>query len=190
MANIQQEIWKPILGYVGFYEVSNFGNVKSLERKAKRKNNSFFIEKEKVLKINTSNRYGAVKLCKLGNVVRYSVHRLVATAFLPNAENKSQVNHIDGNKLNNHVDNLEWNTHQENSTHAWVTGLYTKESISKMNEIVSVCILDMETGIFYNCMRSASLSLNKNKNYISCHKKKVSQKYPMSRYISNRFVIV
>ena len=80
--------------------------------------------------------YAKVTICKK----HYAVHRLVATRFIPNPENKPHVNHIDGNKLNNRVDNLEWVTEQENKTHAYRNGLYkTKLSNTDAVNIVSLC---------------------------------------------------
>lgn len=67
--------------------------------------------------------YYRVIFSKNGIITKHIVHRLVATAFMPNLENKPQVNHIDGNKLNNHILNLEWATSSENVRHAIATGL-------------------------------------------------------------------
>ena len=67
--------------------------------------------------------YTMVKLCKNGFQKNCSVHRLVAEAFIPNEENKPEVNHIDGNKLNNTIDNLEWVSRGENQRHAYSIGL-------------------------------------------------------------------
>lgn len=114
------EIWKDVVGYEGFYKVSNMGNVKRLE--CFRKNsNSGYIQKEKILKNTKRNNktdYLCVSLCSFGNVKLESVHRIVAKAFLENPLNKKQVNHKNGIKSDNNVENLEWCTSQENNIHA------------------------------------------------------------------------
>ena len=74
----------------------------------------------KVPKTNTDG-YFCLRVKPCGKI--YKVHRIVAMAFIPNPENKPQVNHIDGNKQNNHISNLEWVTAKENVNHAWKTGL-------------------------------------------------------------------
>lgn len=67
--------------------------------------------------------YLIVRIKMSGKVKEFSVHRLVAIAFIPNPKGKPQVNHIDGNPLNCHVSNLEWTTAKENTAHAYQTGL-------------------------------------------------------------------
>lgn len=112
-----EEIWKPVVGFEGLYEVSNLGNVKSIERNGTVKGGKYM---SKIL-----DNYGYY-MCKLRNkkIVKIpKIHRLVAQAFIPNPENKPQVNHKDGNKLNNCVDNLEWVTPRENILHAVENGL-------------------------------------------------------------------
>lgn len=116
------EIWKPITGYEDKYEISNYGNVKSIyliNRQAKMK-------RDKILKQHIVCGYLKIRLSKDNKMKNYLVHRLVAETFIPNPENKSQVNHKDGNKLNNNVDNLEWTTRSENVNHAWLNGLHEK----------------------------------------------------------------
>ncbi len=114
------EIWKDIVGYENKYQVSNLGNIKSLETWTGDK----YIKREKLLKnILYGNSYYYVSLSKNGKVKRFKVNRLVAQAFIPNPKNKPQVNHIDGNKLNNKADNLEWCTQSENMKHASMFGL-------------------------------------------------------------------
>ena len=114
------EIWKDIEGYENKYQVSNLGNVKSLETWTGDK----YIRREKILKnMVYGNGYYYVCLSKNGKVKKYKVNRLVAQAFIPNPDNKPFTNHIDGDKLNNNVDNLEWCTQSENMKHASMIGL-------------------------------------------------------------------
>lgn len=106
------EVWKPIKGYEGCYEISNLGRVKSLARKVK----SGRITKEIILvPIRNSHGYLQVDLCLNGKMKHHKIHRLVAEAFIPqNNETKETVNHKDYNKSNNRVDNLEWLSNREN----------------------------------------------------------------------------
>lgn len=109
--NNPTEIWKPVKGYEGRYEISNTGKLKSLNY-----SNS---GKQKIMKEIVNNHgYRRVSLFGEGGYLQYQVHRLVAFNFIPNQENKCCINHIDGNKLNNSILNLEWVTIQENIKHA------------------------------------------------------------------------
>lgn len=112
-----EEIWVDIKGYEGFYQVSNQGRVKSLERRVKNNNNDEMRTiKERILKIHIDKKgYYRVDLCKNGNKKQYLVHRLVAIAFIPNPDNLPQIDHIDTNRLNNVWTNLKWCTNKENS---------------------------------------------------------------------------
>ena len=114
------EIWKPIPGAEG-YEVSNLGNVKN-------------VNKTTYLALSSWSGYYKVRLGSRGG--DYLVHRLVAQAFIPNPDNKPQVNHINGNKKDNRVENLEWVTVKENIQHAFKTGLhvYTPEVRKAMSD--------------------------------------------------------
>lgn len=129
------EIWKDINDYVGFYQVSNLGRVKSLKREVE-KNNRIFTLKEIIKSTPIGKRgYFVVSLFKGSKGKTFTLHRLIANAFIPNEENKSQVNHINGNKLDNNIQNLEWVSNRENSCHQikqkFMTSKYTGVSYFK-----------------------------------------------------------
>lgn len=118
-ANMKEK-WKSIIGYEGLYEVSTFGNIKSLVKKG---NN---IQKIRKQGLDISTGYATVQLNKNGTPLTKRVHRLVAEAFLDKPSPKHIVNHKDGNKKNNRLDNLEWVTYSENTFHSFRTGLQKK----------------------------------------------------------------
>jgi hypothetical protein len=112
--------WKPVVGYEGYYEVSNAGEVRSVDRYVKHPHGGVMLRKSKTMKTN-KNKYGYVdvRLGKEGVEKAHLIHRLVAMAFLDNAEDKPQVNHKNGNKSDNRLENLEWATLSENRLHAY-----------------------------------------------------------------------
>lgn len=137
---IKIEQWKDIIGYVGFYQVSSFGNVKSLDRISKRNYKGNKKTPGVYLKPMVTNKgYLRIDLSKESKKKSHNIHRLVAIAFIQNPENKPQVNHKDGDKTNNNDWNLEWNTNQENQIHAYDLGLNIsqngeKNGFSKLTE--------------------------------------------------------
>jgi len=118
---VMDEQWKDVEGFEGIYQISNHGRLKSFHKNA--------IGEIRSVK-NKNGWYLTVPLCARSKRKTARIHRLVAEAFIPNPENKREVNHKDLNKQNNHVDNLEWATCKENCAHA----LFNKpEMIAGMN---------------------------------------------------------
>lgn len=114
-----KEIWKPVIGWEGLYEVSNLGNVRSLDRYVNQKNYKKFCKGQLLKPTFHKSNYYIVTLRNSGIQKVAKVHQLVMNAFKPKInEEKLEINHIDGNTKNNRLDNLEWCTHQENLQHA------------------------------------------------------------------------
>ena len=109
---MNKEIWKPIEGYEGLYEVSNYGRIKSLKRKVfVKKKNIYKTVNERILKPNKNTHgYYSLFLSKNGMAKIVTVHSLVANAFISNPNNYPQINHKDEDKSNNNAENLEWCT--------------------------------------------------------------------------------
>lgn len=154
-----KEIWKDIVGYEGLYQVSNLGRVKSLNKMA-----GWSDRAEKILTPRKIQGYLIAHLGCCNKFKNMSVHRLVATAFIPNRENKPCVNHIDGNKLNNNVENLEWCTRSENDRHAFRTGLrfapkYWKDKVG-CEHPKSKRVKCIETGEIYDSINIANKKFN------------------------------
>lgn len=144
MESKEIEIWKDLPGTDGQYSyaVSNFGNVKSIHR-------------VRTISINgTVNGNGYrmfhIRLNKKSRVI--GIHTLVAMLFIPNTRGMNQINHIDGNKLNNHVNNLEWCNHSENHLHAYRIGL-RKATCAKM-------VLHTQMGLFIHSISEAAIAFN------------------------------
>lgn len=126
--------WRDIVGYEGMYSVSSDGRIWSYPRHVSRRSGRPNLMRGQLLKIfKDASGYCSVSLTDSLHVHKsYLVHRLVAQAFLPNPDNKPEVNHIDGNKSNNNVQNLEWATRIENQHHAIETGLTPAGSAEHM----------------------------------------------------------
>lgn len=123
-----REIFVPVKGYEGLYEVSNTGKVRSVKGGRRRG-----VELKQQSYVSGTNRgYSIVSLVKEGKAMTATVHRLVASAFISNPENKPCVNHKDNNKSNNRVENLEWATYSENELHAYTLGKVNP--ISKLSQ--------------------------------------------------------
>ena len=164
-ANNQEEIWKDIPDYEGYYQVSNFGNVKSLSRTIFKMGKFPFISKEKILKPRVNKGYKVFNLCKNGHEKTRKVHQLVAMAFLNHVPcgYKLVVNHKDFNKLNNNISNLEIVTMRENTNQKHIksssefTGVYWHKATQKWMARIRVNGKRKYLGLFSN-EKDASLA--------------------------------
>jgi hypothetical protein len=145
---------KDIIGYEGIYLAHEDGKIWSNIYKR-------FLTPS----INT-NGYVQIKLWKDGKYKYTSVHRAIATAFIPNPDNKKEVNHINGIKHDNRVENLEWTTRSENIQHAANSGLWENQK-NKTRERSSKKVRCVETGEVFTSMSAAGLFYGKSKNAIS-----------------------
>lgn len=136
----EEEIWRPVVGYIR-YEVSNLSNIRIAA--TKRLIAAFVVGGYVQAALRMNKVYKHVK-----------VHRMSAIAFIPNPENKPQVNHIDGNKLNNNITNFEWVTSSENHLHAFKTGL--RVVAGSFGHHSSVTVLDTKTGVYYGSIIEAA----------------------------------
>ena len=159
---LEFEEWRPVVGYEGLYEVSNYGRVKSIDYQGHKR--------ELILKPSKRPNYYGVNLCKNGIHKSYYIHRLVAIAFIPNPNNYPHINHINENVLDNSVENLEWCTAKYNCNYG---NHNHKNKIAQHNKPIK-CV---ETGVVYYSSRDAEKELKLNRvNILSCCKKKYGYK--------------
>lgn len=132
------EVWKKIKGFEGYYEISNLGNVKSIDRVVKNGLNSERKIKERILKNNISKTgYFVVGLKNNNNRKTLKTHRLIAIHFIDNPDRKGFVNHKNGIKTDNSIFNLEWVTIKENNIHAELNGLKNDSGVNNSRSTIS-----------------------------------------------------
>ena len=167
-----QENWKPIAECNGEYIVSTHGRVKSLK-----------FGKEIILKQSLNKKgYPMVSICINGKIKTKTIHKFVALTFIPNLENKPQVNHKNGIKTDNNVENLEWVTRSENIKHAYDNGLFEdkRRSLSlwaRLNH--SKPVIDLYTDIIYESLSEACrlLDLKYSTYVMQIHRQSTTQRF-------------
>lgn len=159
------EIWKDVAGFEGLYQVSNFGRVRSMDRRVRTKGNYTRKVNGVVLKNCFDGNYFHVILNNKGKGKVFLVHRIVAEAFIENRYGLPQVNHKDGNKLNNKVTNLEWCTAKDNLMHAFSTGLATPQ-ITHYRGVKAFIAKDMSFVGEYKSQHEAARKLGLNVAHI------------------------
>ncbi|MBA8773108.1 endonuclease [Staphylococcus schleiferi subsp. coagulans] len=173
-----EEVWKDVPGYEGYYQVSNTGKVRSVDRVIEYKDGRVFKYPTKILKSKADTRgYLQVGFSVKGKNTNHRIHRLVAETFLekPNIELIS-VNHIDGVKTNNNLDNLEWVSYSENTRKGYKIGLFEKARKTakerwKGNKLqckpVKIFIKSTNEELTFESARAASRYVRQCENYFT-----------------------
>lgn len=176
-----KEIWKDIKNYEGIYQVSNLGNVRSLNHIRKNGKKKSYISKGKTLKPAIQNvGYKFVVLSKNGERKGYRVHRLVAETFIPNPNNYPCINHKDECRTNNVVENLGWCTISYNNNYGTKKERQRKSIQKKKGRPVIQYDLSGNFIKRWNCLMDIERSLGKKRAASciwSCCKNKRKQVY-------------
>lgn len=147
--NLPGEEWRDVIGYEGLYQVSNLGRIKSFHRGIPRLMKPTALSSSGYVVVGLFSGDGSKQKSAL-------VHRLVAEAFIPNPDNKPQVNHINGNKVDNRVENLEWCTCCENISHAYRTGLNPSGESSYQSKLTNEQVRFIRANV--DCFSRATFS--------------------------------
>lgn len=151
------ENWKDVVGYEGHFMVSESGKIKSLDRTyVRRDGKKYPITGKELTPFIGNTGYTRIALRRNAMQVKYSIHRLVAEAFLPKEKGRDFVNHLDGNRLNNHYSNLEWVNNRENSCHKYKNQNTSSKYIgvsyinAKKKFVASICVgnIDINLGAY------------------------------------------
>jgi hypothetical protein len=166
-----EELWVSIKEFEGLYLISSKGRIKALPKSLNIFSGNKRITKEKILKNQIDHRgYESIILRKDKTYKSFKVHRLVGQYFVDNCNGYNEINHLDGNKLNNNFDNLEWCNRSINLLHAYKTGLRKLSDENKLKLALSNSrkVICTKTNIIYNSVLEAANSINMNKGTLSC----------------------
>ncbi|CYW53522.1 TPA: HNH endonuclease [Streptococcus suis] len=154
---MSKENWKDIVGYEGYYQVSDFGRVRSLDREITKKDGRTMVVRGRVMEGTIKdNGYIQISLWKENKGQSFYLHRLVILAF-SDSEPLETVNHIDGNKRNNNFRNLEWASYRDNNVHAIKNGLNSTKHRRNKRGSIPVLQFDLNANLVkqYPSMRQA-----------------------------------
>lgn len=165
------EIWKDIKGYEGIYQISNLGNVRSLDYRILNTNGvGYRTIKGRVMKPRENNKGYLIIGFSHGKRKTCTVHRLVAQAFIPNPNNYSDVNHIDENKHNNNVENLEWISHKDNMNYG-NRSIKASLKLSSTRQLAengrATKIINLDTMEVFDTIKEAAIKYSVDYNAIS-----------------------
>jgi len=172
----QKEIWKPIRDYEGLYEVSSLGRVKSLSRLKKHYTGIKYKTKESIMAYKSKEgNYVRVVLSKNNIKNSFLIHRIVATHFIENKDNKPYINHKNVIKDDNRVENIEWCTQKENSIHALKNDLFVNSNLNFKKATQIRCIFKKhKIGIekiirIFKISKDQLYGIINNKNWCECN---------------------
>lgn len=167
----EKEIWKPVVGYEGYYEVSSFGNIRSIDREVLYSNGIKHHYNGKILTKMNIRGYDRVILSRDNKFKHPQIHRLVAQAFIPNPKNLPQVNHKNEDKGDNRVDNLEWCTSEYNINYGKRKSNFSR-TIRDRGQCVSIIQLSLKGDILaeYESLSDIPNEIYNRKNIYQCCK--------------------
>lgn len=179
-----KEVFEDLKGYEDSYQISDYGRIFTKRRLI---GNQIYYGKELIPQL-TKDGYLKVTLCKNGICKKYYLHRLVATNFLENLNNLSQVNHKDGNKLNNKIDNLEWCSKQDNQKHAVKEGLMQHGQDRPSSKLTESQVLEIYK--LKGVLKAQDIAniYNVSKNTICCILRGSKWKYLYKQYFKNETI--